>query len=129
MCLYCWKKLANFHEFYNTVNNAKNIYLTSFWKNEQPQFIEVKCDPFRCDANIPPVRTETIARVAINAPPQHLGVFGDGSNAYFAIANFENEKLGVECNSKGSNVVSAVTASHLHTNNIPQYGCKICKKR
>lgn len=44
MCLYCWTKLANFHEFYNAVETAKNIYLASDVKTEEPNFTVVNCD-------------------------------------------------------------------------------------
>lgn len=46
MCLYCWTKLANFHEFYNAVDQAKDVYLKNTIGNNVLNFITINCDEF-----------------------------------------------------------------------------------
>lgn len=41
MCLECWEKLADFHDFYRTVEEARAIYLQSSVKEEAPNSIEI----------------------------------------------------------------------------------------
>lgn len=60
ICLDCWIKTKYFHEFYNTVATNKIAYLANVVKNDEPNFIEVKCDSSEYDYNIPSVKVEPI---------------------------------------------------------------------
>lgn len=44
ICLNCWTKLKDFHDFYIAVGHAKNSYLADFAKTEPLNFIEINCD-------------------------------------------------------------------------------------
>lgn len=60
ICLDCWIKSKYFHEFYNAVATAKNIYLTNLVKAQVPTFFEIDCNPFAREYDIPSVEDEAI---------------------------------------------------------------------
>lgn len=58
VCSKCWSKLSEFHEFYNSVEKARNNFLQNL---EAANFIEIKCEPYGNEADIPfSVKSEPI---------------------------------------------------------------------
>lgn len=58
VCVHCWAKLADFHEFYKAVDVARNAYFKKSVKEEIPNFIEINCDGFIDD--VPLVKNEPV---------------------------------------------------------------------
>lgn len=66
VCSACWTKLENFHEFYNAVDKAKDIYLRNSMKVEFPNFVEVNCDEGdEGDDEVRSVKVEPIVDVVV----------------------------------------------------------------
>lgn len=105
MCGECWPKLKQFHEFYNAVSEAKQIYVKNNVKEEVPHFIAINCDGIDFDDDIPSVKVEPMvvddvvkveslpiaekeAGSASNVHDSH----DNGSSDYFDSGNFINCK-------------------------------------
>lgn len=58
VCCDCWAKLVKFHEFYNAVDEAKNLFLKDTVKDEEPNFIAINCDVIDFEDDIPSVKIE-----------------------------------------------------------------------
>lgn len=60
VCRDCWRKLDEFHDFYNAVNAAKSNFWLEVVKNEEPNFLEINCDSVGYDVDIPSVKLEPL---------------------------------------------------------------------
>lgn len=60
ICVDCWIKSKYFHDFYNTVAEAKSVFLKNSVKSEEPTFFEINCNSPRYDFDIPSVKVEPI---------------------------------------------------------------------
>lgn len=60
ICVDCWIKLKYFHDFYNTVAEAKSVFLKNSVKSEEPTFFEINCSSPRYDFDIPSVKIEPL---------------------------------------------------------------------
>lgn len=60
VCRDCWRKLDEFHDFYNTVNAAQNHFWLELVKNEEPIFLEINCDSVGYGVDIPSVKVEPL---------------------------------------------------------------------
>lgn len=60
ICTDCWIKSKYFNEFYNAVAEAKNVYLMSLVKTEQPPIAEVNCDSASDDLVLADVKFEPV---------------------------------------------------------------------
>lgn len=59
VCTDCWCKSNEFHDFYNAVTEAQQIFLVNLVKTEEPEIIEINCVPYPDDAfNDPLLKTE-----------------------------------------------------------------------
>lgn len=48
ICIDCWSKLADFHEFFNAIDGARSLYSKrrNSLKNKVPKFVEIDCDAY-----------------------------------------------------------------------------------
>lgn len=62
ICRECWRRLADFHEFYNAVEETKAAYLITITKDDTPKFVEINCDSFECedDSSVPKEKPDEI---------------------------------------------------------------------
>lgn len=99
VCVQCWAKLADFHEFYKAVDVARNAYFNNRVKEEVPNFIEINCDGFIGD--VPLVKNEPIC-IDVNdlkpPPPekrQNENKYGLTTSIAFDSNNHDGESI--EC--------------------------------
>lgn len=108
ICPDCWMKSKYFHEFYNSVAEAKSRYLTKAAKrSEKPAFIEVDCDLAEDVCDIPFIKVETIIEEDPSTiDPKHNGFetqnyaeYGSSSDDHSnAMANVKDEECdGLKC--------------------------------
>lgn len=141
MCADCWTKLSDFHEFYIAVDEAKSTYLKNRVKAEEPDFIEIHCDPVKFEEFIPEYH-DTIDEKADsvipesstvdNKPQVDLEKIDNDSNDNFESEDFANdetfneseeddfdqkfgessyEKLDSQCKEKDPDVTPAATTA------------------
>lgn len=58
VCIDCWTKLSDFNKFYNSVDEAKDIYLKRTVKEEMPNVFEISCDADDIDGDNVSVKME-----------------------------------------------------------------------
>lgn len=102
VCLYCWTKLANFHEFYNKVNAAKYTYVSKCVKIDEPNHIGVECDPLDIFAvKVEPIE-DNVERTSFE------NISHENSMPHFEEANIDSNNSSFDINS--ANTVSAAAA-------------------
>lgn len=109
--------MANFHEFYNAVDVAKNIFLTNTVKAEVPNFVQINCDGF--DDDIQSVKEEPVNVDYINFEPSSLEMHGSrnqvGARGLIDINKRDDEETGFNA-SIDKMPVEATTAATLDEN-------------
>lgn len=144
LCLNCWTKSSDFHEFYNVVDEAKCIYLSNSVEEQVPDFVQVECNSFVYDDDIHTVKIEPmtfdddINRVE---PPHHANSANEIRNSIAVkIANVNgiqyeitNDKLKSDANLTTkladpivSDVLSTAAAAEL-ASKIYEKTCKSAK--
>lgn len=113
ICPDCWMKSNYFHEFYNSVAEAKRRYLRKAAKrSEKPTFIEVDCNLAENDCDMPFIKVETIIEEDPSSiDPKRNGFdienrFEHGSSSadlVNAMESVKNEEfVGLECDENES---------------------------
>lgn len=99
VCPDCWSKSNQFHDFYNAVAEAQQIFLANLVKIEEPEIIEINCVPYSDEhLNDPLLKTEPTRQGDKIDDVAHMNYgLDDLSTAIDTISGADNESVQVKC--------------------------------